>query len=303
MSRQPTPDGQIPWVGFGTYQIRDGEAHSCVRRALQVGYRHVDTAEGYRNETGVGRALREAMSKGGLSRGDLFVTTKLWPGKPNSRQEPKTYEATIGALEASLSRLQLEVVDLYLIHAPLAFEMRLEQWRALVELQAQGKTRLIGVSNFNESHIEEIKAAGLPLPDANQIELHPWSQKPNLVAYLRTHQITPIAYSSLVPLSNWRHVAGQRSAKTQAMQEDGLDANSPFKLMAKKHGCTEAQVLLKWGLQMGYPVLPRSTNMDRIGENFDLFSFELDEDDMNAIAGMDRGDGVAWSAGDPTLLD
>jgi 2,5-diketo-D-gluconate reductase A len=302
MSSQPPHDAPIPMVGFGTYQIRDGEAHRCVRRALEVGYRHVDTAEGYRNENGVGRALREGMKKQGLTRDDLFVTTKLWPGRSTGRQRPKTYEATLKALEASLGRMQLEHVDLYLIHAPFPVDMRLEQWRALVDLQSQGKTRRIGVSNFNQAHIEEFKASGMPLPDANQIELHPWSQKPELVTYLQANQITPIAYSSLVPLSNWRHTEGQRSAKTQAMQADSLDPSSPFKLMAEKHGCTQAQVLLKWGLQMGYPVLPRSTNDERIRENFDLYSFELNKDDMDAIAGMDRGDGVAWSAGDPTLV-
>ena len=303
MSSQQAPDAPMPMVGFGTYQIRDGEAHRCVRQALHAGYRHVDTAEGYRNETGVGRALKEGIKKSGLARDELFVTTKLWPGNADWRQQPKTYEATLAALDASLSRLQLERVDLYLIHAPFPVDMRLEQWRALVDLQAQGKTRLIGVSNFNEAHIEEVKAAGMPLPDANQIELHPWSQKPGLVTYLEANHITPIAYSSLLPLSNWRHLESQKSAKTAAMQADGLSPDSPFKAMAKKHGCTEAQVLLKWGLQMGYPVLPKSTNEDRIRENFDLFSFELDGDDMGAIAGMDRGEGVAWRSGDPTLVD
>jgi 2,5-diketo-D-gluconate reductase A len=155
------------------------------------------------------------------------------------------------------------------------------------------------VSNFNEAHIEEIKAYGLPLPDANQIELHPWSQKPGLVSYLRQNGISVIAYSSLVPLSTWRDAEGQRSAKTEEMKADGASEGSPFKIMAKKYDVTEAQVLLRWALQNGYAVLPKSTSEERIRQNFDLFSFEIDNEDMAAIAAMDRGEGVAWSAGDP----
>jgi 2,5-diketo-D-gluconate reductase A len=163
--------------------------------------------------------------------------------------------------------------------------------------------RAIGVSNFNKSHIEEIKAAGLPLPDANQIELHPWSQKPELVSYLTKNGISIIAYSSLVPLSSWRDVEGQDSAKTEDMKVDGASVDSPFKIMAKKYGVSEAQVLLRWGLQKGYAVLPKSTNEERMRQNIDLFSFEIDDEDMAAIAKMDRGDGVAWGSGDPSKAD
>jgi 2,5-diketo-D-gluconate reductase A len=199
-----------------------------------------------------------------------------------------------------LAKLQLDYVDLYLIHAPFPQTQRLEQWRALVELQRQGKIRAIGVSNFNEAHIEEIKTAGLPLPDANQIELHPWSQKPDLVSYLTGNDISIIAYSSLVPLSSWRAVEGQASAKTDQMKADGVDSDSPFKVMAKKYGVSEAQLLLRWGIQKGYAVLPKSANAERIRQNIDLFDFQIDAEDMAAIARMDRGEGVAWSTGDPT---
>jgi 2,5-diketo-D-gluconate reductase A len=177
---------------------------------------------------------------------------------------------------------------------------RQAQWRGLVELQRQGKARAVGVSNFSAEHIEALKAAGLPVPVANQIELHPWSQKPELVRYLADNAITPIAYSSLVPLSTWRTAAGQDSAKTDQMKADGAQAGAPFKVMAEKYGVSESRVLLRWAIQKGYPVLPKSTNADRIRENADIFDFDIDDGDMAAIEKMDRGDGVAWAMGDPT---
>jgi 2,5-diketo-D-gluconate reductase A len=293
---------KMPMVGFGTYFIKDEDAQSPVRQAIRLGYRHVDTAEGYGNEKGVGAGIKTAFDETGISREELFVTTKLYPGNEAWGQQPKTYESTIESLNASLAKLQFDSVDLYLIHAPFARTKRLEQWKALVELQRRGKVRAIGVSNFSEAHIEEIKAAGLPLPDANQIELHPWSQKPDLVSYLLENDISIIAYSSLVPLSSWRDVEGQASAKTDQMRADGTDSHSPFKAMAKKYGVSEAQVLLRWAIQKGYAVLPKSTNAERIQQNIDLFGFEIDDEDMAAIAKMDRGEGVAWSSGDPTKL-
>lgn len=168
-----TDDVQMPKVGFGTYLISDEEAQQVVRQAIRVGFRHIDTAEAYGNESGVGTAIKASMEDLALDRENIFVTTKLWTGNEAWGMPTKTYEATIESLESSLINLQLDYVDLYLIHAPLATEQRLEQWKALVALREMGKTRAIGVSNFGEAHIEEIKAAGLPLPDANQIELHP----------------------------------------------------------------------------------------------------------------------------------
>ena len=201
-------DVSMPAVGFGTYMIKDGQAQVCVRAALKAGYRHIDTAEGYRNETGVGRALKAS----GIARDALFVTTKLWPGRPTRGRSAKDRAATIASCDRSLSKLGLDHVDLYLIHAPFAGPQRLEQWEALLELQRQGKVRAVGVSNFNQAHLDEIAAAGLPVPAANQIELHPWSQKPALTTYLADKGITAIAYSSLVPLAQWRALEGHRSA-------------------------------------------------------------------------------------------
>ncbi len=290
---------EVPAVGFGTYLISNEETSAAVSRALHAGYRHVDTAEGYGNEDGVGEGIREATAALGLTRDDVFVTTKLWPGNPAWGDPAKDSDATTAAFDASLRRLGMDHVDLYLIHAPFAGEGRLEQWRALVDLRELGRARAIGVSNFSIDHIREIEQAGLPLPDANQIELHPWSQKPELVAYLEQNGIQPIAYSSLVPLSTWRAVEGQDSAKTEAMMTDGSREDSPFKALAAKYAVSEAQILLRWAVQKGFAVLPKSTNPERVRMNFDLFSFELAASDMDALAQMDRGDGVAWAVGDP----
>jgi len=291
----------IPSVGFGTYLVANEDTSFAVSTAIGAGYRHVDTAEGYGNEEGAGAGVQTGIKACGLSRDDIFITTKLWPGNPAWGNDLKTGQDTINALNSSLVRLQLDYVDMYLIHAPFCTEHRLEQWSALVELRDQGKTRAIGVSNYSEAHIEEIKSAGLPLPDANQIELHPWSQKPALVSFLTKNGIKAIAYSSLVPLSGWRAMPGQDSGKTDQMKADGDGGNSAFLAMAKKYGITESQVLLRWGVQKGYPVLPKSMNPERMRQNIDLFGFSIDDKDMATIERMDRGEGVAWPNGDPTL--
>lgn len=299
-TRRLAGDIEIPFLGFGTYLIPDDAAADAVAAAIAAGYRHIDTAEAYANERGVGEGIRRGLAATGLTRRDLFVTTKLWPGNAAWGQTPKTTETTIQSLHASLERLGLEYVDLYLIHAPFDREQRLAQWRGLVELAAAKRTRAIGVSNFNVAHIEQLEAAKLPLPSANQIELHPWSQKPELVRFLDAKHIVPIAYSSLVPLATWRTAPGHASGKTDAMRSDGQRADSPFKAMAAKYGVSEAQLLLRWGIQKGYPVLPKSTNPARIRQNAGVFSFQIDDADMATIAKMDLGNGVAWGAADPT---
>jgi 2,5-diketo-D-gluconate reductase A len=301
-STKTTTAPRLPKVGFGTYLIAEEDAPAAIAAAIDAGYRHIDTAAAYQNEAAVGEGIRMGLKAAGLDRADLFVTAKLWPGNPAWGDAPKGYEQTIAAFEASLSALGLDFVDLHLIHAPSGGPERVNEWRALVDLKAQGKAQAVGVSNYTESHIEEIRAAGLPLPEYNQIELHPWSQKPELLAYMAENGIAPIAYSSLVPLSTWRNEPGQDSAKSAEMQAAGADAASPFKAMALKYGVTEAQVLLRWGIQKGFAVLPKSLNPERMRQNIDLFGFEIDDADMALIETMDRGDGVAWATGDPRYM-
>lgn len=293
---------RIPSVGFGTYLIGQEDAARAVSDAIAAGYRHIDTAAAYRNEAQVGTGIRDGLRRAGIARDDLFVTGKLWPGHAGWGDPPKGYDETRAAFETSCSALGLDRLDLYLIHAPSGGTERIAQWRALVDLRAQGRASAIGVSNYAEAHIEEIRAAGLPLPQANQLELHPWSQKPDLVAFLRAEGVLPIAYSSLVPLSTWRVEPGQESAKTEAMKTDGDDDASPIKAVAARHGVSEAQVLLRWGIQQGYPVLPKSLKPERMRQNIDLFSFTLDADDMGRLARLDKGGGVAWATGDPRDL-
>jgi 2,5-diketo-D-gluconate reductase A len=290
---------ELPTVGFGTYLIPDSASEQAVFQALRVGYRHVDTAEGYNNERGVGSAIRKALDELGLTRSQVFVTTKLWPGNPAWGDPPKTPAQIVAALSTSLDRLQTEYVDLYLTHAPFAGPQRLDQWRALLELKDAGRAKALGVSNFGVGHLDEIDAAGLPLPEVNQIELHPWSQKSDLIAYMERKGIRAIAYSSLVPLASWRSEAGQDSAKTDTMKADGARADSPFRRMAIKYGVSEAQVLLRWAVQRGFGIIPKSTREDRMKQNLDVFSFAIDASDMTALAEMDRGEGVAWAVGDP----
>jgi 2,5-diketo-D-gluconate reductase A len=296
-------DIQIPAVGFGTYLISGEDAPKAVRGAISNGYLHIDTAAAYRNEEAVGVGIRAGLEEAGIPRDAIFVTAKLWPGNPAWGDAPKTYQQTIAECEASLKKLGMDYVDLYLIHAPYGGSERIAQWRALLALKASGKARAIGVSNYTPTHLDEIKRAGLPMPDANQIELHPWSQKPDLLAYMADNEIAPIAYSSLVPLSTWRVQEGQDSAKTDAMRADGDNAASPFKAMAVKYDVSEPQLLLRWGVQSGFAVLPKSLNPGRMRQNIDLFSFSIDEADMTQIGTLDRGESVAWATGDPSIAD
>lgn len=292
-------DISIPAVGLGTYLIEDDAVADIVHTAIGIGYRHIDTASGYGNEAGVGKGIASALSAFGMSRGDVFVTTKLWPGNPAWGDTPKSREQTVEECALSLERLGLDYIDLYLIHAPFGGPRRIDQWRALLDLKQAGKVRSIGVSNFTIDHLQEIEDAGLPAPDANQLELHPWSQKTELVTYMRARAIAPIAYSSLVPLSTWREDRGEASSKTADMKADGRI----FADMARKYGVSEAQLLLRWGLQNGYAIIPKSLNPERLRQNIDLGGFEIDDDDMSAMAAMDRGDGVAWASGDPSLTE
>ena len=288
----------VPRIGLGTYNMNSQEAEDMSYASIKYGYRHIDTAAVYRNEDGVGRALKRIYEDTELKRSDLTITTKLWPGGLVKVDRVKNNVGAIKSLEKSLRNLDEDYVDLYLIHSPHAKNKRLEQWETLLTQQEQGKVKNIGVSNWGINHIEELNDKGYPLPSANQIEIHPWSQKPKLVSYLKENDIDIIAYSSLVPLSTWRHKDGENSLKTDEMYKDGNDLESPFKTMASKYDVTEAQVLLKWALQLGYAILPKSIQIDRMQENFDL-DFGIDDEDMNLIEQLDRGGSVTWEYGDP----
>lgn len=288
----------VPRIGLGTYNMNSQEAEDMTYVAINYGYRHIDTAAVYRNEDGVGRALKRIYEDTDLKRSDLTITTKLWPGGLVKVDRVKNNVGAIKSLDKSLRNLDEDYVDLYLIHSPHAKNKRLEQWETLLTQQEQGKVKNIGVSNWGINHIEELNDKGYPLPSANQIEIHPWSQKPELVSYLKENDIDIIAYSSLVPLSTWRHKDGENSLKTDEMYKDGNDLESPFKKMASKYDVTEAQVLLKWALQLGYAILPKSIQIDRMQENFEL-DFRIDEEDMNLIEQLDRGGSVTWEYGDP----
>lgn len=300
-------DGNLPAIGYGTYQMTNEEVETYLFDAFRMGYRHVDTAESYNNELGVGRAIQRAMSELGLKREEIFVTTKLWPGNMHWGQPEKDFESTITSFQTSLSNLGLEHIDLYLLHTAFPTKARLEQWRALTELRNRGIVKFIGVSNFSQKHIEEISSTKLPLPDANQIELHPWSQKTSLLEFMDSNRIVPIAYSSLLPLPSWRAAAppdvmgNPSNAGKSPEMFDSNDADVQFfGQLAEKYNVATAQILLKWAIQRGFAILPRSTNNVRMEENFNLDHFDLNEDEMAKMNDMDRGKGMAWG---PAVMD
>lgn len=278
----------MPLVGFGTYQLSISQAEFCVAEALQAGFRHIDAAEGYNNEEGTGKGIKAA----GVSRDDIFVTTKLFPGYKQWGAPEKTYEQTLETLKNQLKQLQLDYVDLYLIHAPLS-ELRLEQWNALIELKKSGLTRHIGVSNYNEERIKEILNAGMAKPEANQVEFHPICAQIDLTRYMKENSIAPIAYSSLAPLSTWRTEEGQGGEVLAEIKEE---CQQVTKEIATKLGVSEAKLLLRWGLQHGYCVLTKSSKPERIRENLKLFDFEIPDSDMARLNRLNQNRAIAWAA-------
>jgi 2,5-diketo-D-gluconate reductase A len=253
---------EIPQLGFGVFQIPPEETQERVEEALAVGYRHVDTAAAYRNEAGVGAAIAAS----GVRREDVFVTTKLW----NSEQG---YDSTLRAFEQSIERLGTGHVDLYLIHWPLpSRDLYLDTWRAFERLEEEGGARSIGVSNFRVEDLERLEREAEQRPTVNQIELHPRLQQPELRAWHAEHEIATEAWSPLAQGD---------------LLEDGT-----IETIAAHHDRTPAQVILRWHLQIGNVVIPKSATPSRIRENFELFDFALSEDDMAAIERLDAGERI-----------
>jgi 2,5-diketo-D-gluconate reductase A len=251
---------EIPQLGFGVFQIPPEETQEKVEEALGVGYRHVDTAAAYRNEAGVGAAIAAT----GVRREDVFVTTKLW----NSEQG---YDTTLRAFEQSLERLGTGNVDLYLIHWPLpSKDLFLDTWRAFERIREEGGARSIGVSNFRVEDLERLEQEAERRPTVNQIELHPRLQQADLRAWHGDHDVVTEAWSPLAQ--------GE-------LLEDGT-----IETVAAHHDRTSAQVILRWHLQIGNVVIPKSSDPERIRENFEVFDFELSEDDMAALERLDAGE-------------
>jgi len=249
----------MPQLGFGVFQIPDEETSAVVGTALESGYRSIDTAAIYGNEKGVGRALTSS----GIARDELFVTTKLW----NADQG---YETTLTAFDASLDKLGLDFVDLYLIHWPTPDrDLYRDTWRALEKLLADGRTRAIGVSNFQPAHLQRLLESTSVVPVVNQVELHPDLQQKALREFHARHDIATEAWSPLA--------------------QGALLADDAITSIAAGHGRTPAQVVLRWHLQLGNVVIPKSVTPARIRENLDLFDFALSADEMDAIAALDRG--------------
>jgi 2,5-diketo-D-gluconate reductase A len=249
----------MPQLGFGVFQVPDEETATAVSSALRAGYRSIDTAAIYGNEQGVGKALAES----GIARDELFVTTKLW----NADQG---YDATLAAFDASLEKLGLDHVDLYLIHWPTpARDLYADTWRALEKLYADGRTRAIGVSNFQPAHLERLLESASVVPAVNQIELHPGLQQRELRAFHARHGIATEAWSPLA--------------------QGAVLADGAVTAVAAKHGRTPAQVVLRWHLQTGNVVIPKSVTEARIRENLDVFGFELSAADIDALTALDRG--------------
>jgi 2,5-diketo-D-gluconate reductase A len=253
------PEVEIPQLGYGVFQVPPKETEEVVARALQAGYRHIDTAAAYKNEGAVGQAIHAS----GIPREEIFVTTKCFNddhGKDKAKR----------AFKASLERLELEHIDLYLIHWPVpSHDLYVETWQAFIELQAEGLVRAIGVSNFQPEHLERIVAETGVVPAINQVELHPYFQQAGL---RHEHDELEIVTEAWSPL-------GQ-----------GLEFEDPAIVgIAEAHSKTPAQAIIRWHLQLGNVVIPKSVTPERIVENFDVFDFELSDAEMEAIRELDAG--------------
>ncbi len=261
---------EIPQLGFGVFQINPDETVEAVTEALRIGYRHIDTAQMYGNEKQVGQAI----ARSELDSSEIFVTSKL-----NNNQQ--SFDDTLRAFDRSLTDLGLERVDLFLIHWPLATVRDFtEAWRALERAYSEGRVRTIGVSNFQPHHLNRLRAETEVAPAVNQIELHPYLIQEKLRAFDAEHQIATEAWSPIA---------------------QGLVLDDPAIVeLAQQHSRTPAQLVLRWHLQLGNIVIPKSVNPKRMQENFDLFDFELSETDMGMISGLNRDHRIGP---DPDVFD
>jgi 2,5-diketo-D-gluconate reductase A len=248
---------EIPQLGFGVFQVPPDEVVEPVATALQAGYRLIDTAAVYGNETGVGKAIADS----GVPRDELFITTKLW----NTDQG---YDSTLRAFDASLEKLGLETVDLYLIHWPTpARDLYVDTWKALTKLYEDGRTRAIGVSNFTIHTLNRLREESRIIPAVNQIELHPHWPQAELREYHQEHQIATQAWS---PIG----------------QGKGLLDDPQVIALAKAHDRTPAQVVLRWHMQLGVIAIPKSVTPSRIAENLEVFDFDLDDGEMGILSSL-----------------
>ncbi len=253
---------EIPQLGFGVFQIPPKETQKVVELALETGYRHIDTAAAYRNEKGVGAAIANS----GIPREEIFVTTKVW----NSQQG---FDTALDAVDASLSRLGTGHIDLYLIHWPAPAEDRfVDTWRALERVHGEGRLRTIGVSNFRIEDLERLGDETETRPTINQIELHPRLQQRRLRAWQDERGIATEAWSPL--------------AQGAILDDETITE------VADAHGKTPSQAALRWHLQLGNIVFPKSATPERIRENFEVFDFELSQPEMAMIAELDRGERI-----------
>lgn len=251
---------KMPSIGFGTWNVNpDAAAETAVVAALNTGYRHIDTAKIYANETGVGAGIRAS----GVNRDELFVTTKLW-------NDDQVHDMAMEAIDESLGRLGLDYVDLYLVHWPRS-GTRGDAWRAMQDILASGKAKAVGVSNYTIRHLDELLKSSELVPAVNQVEFHPYiyEQQRELLSYCAEHDIVVEAYS---PLS--RH---------------SREVDERIQSIADKLGKTPSQVILRWCLQHGTVPLPRSTNPDHIRENYEIYDFKLDDDAMETLNSMSDG--------------
>ena len=250
---------QIPQLGFGVFQVPPGETEEVVAKALSTGYRHLDTAAAYRNEGPVGQAVRAS----GLDRGEIFLTTKCF-------NDDQGHEEARRAFHASLERLEMDYVDLYLIHWPVpAHDRYVETWKAFIELRDEGLIRAIGVSNFQPAHLERLIAETGETPAINQVELHPYFQQQGL---RHEHEELGIITEAWSPLAQ------------------GLVLEDPVvEEIAEAHSRTTGQVVIRWHLQLGNVVIPKSVTSERIEQNFEVFDFELSDEEMQAIERLDAG--------------